>query len=316
MSHLDDLYQKAISAAWDKKNQAKAAKIGQSTGIVIPISSGKIKIKSIIFGHAEGAEIEKKPFMKKPYSDWGHANKAVREMAYYTSPLGGYDKTNFTIHWADGETYEGRIDINHKMTEEQRPLTDHVLYHLKWMAGQVSKPAHLNDADFKRVQDGIKAEHKAEAINFMQRYDLGQQSTVYAPTKPSGPTLREQGIAEDNRQQAAKKSTFDNYPSATTDRNETIAKVKAALQKRSSKQWSVTGGKGTAWGWIHISAPPKRLEGSMMTETDAKELARLLGLDSVQRQYHSVPASSAYRTEIVDRAEGRKPRTIGEPYWD
>jgi hypothetical protein len=314
MSHLDDLYKKAIDAAWDKKEQAKKAKAGSSN--VISISAGKIKVKSIVFEYAEGSQDEKKSYLKKPYTDWAHANKAVREMAYYASPEGGYDKTTFTIHWADGETYEGRIDVNYKMTEEQRPLTDHVLYHLKWMAGQVEKPAHLKPEDFKRAQDVIKAQHKAEALNFIQRYDLGQQSTILAPTKPSGPTLRQQGIAEDKRQQAAKKAHFDKYPPAVTDRNETIEKVKAALQKRSKKQWSVTGGKGTGWGWIHISAPPKRLNNGFMTPEDGKELAKLLDLDHVQLQYHSVGASSAYRTEIVDRAEGRKPRTQGTPYWD
>ena len=43
------------------------------------------------------------------------------------------------------------------------------------------------------------------------------------------------------------------------DRNETIALIKKSLQERSGKTWSVTGGRGTAWGWITISVPPKRL---------------------------------------------------------
>jgi hypothetical protein len=42
------------------------------------------------------------------------------------------------------------------------------------------------------------------------------------------------------------------------DRNEAIKRIKTALQKRSGKQWSVTGGRGTAWGWVEIDAPPKR----------------------------------------------------------
>ena len=41
-------------------------------------------------------------------------------------------------------------------------------------------------------------------------------------------------------------------------RSETIKAIKQALQKRSGKQWSVTGGKGTAYGWLSIDAPPKR----------------------------------------------------------
>lgn len=43
------------------------------------------------------------------------------------------------------------------------------------------------------------------------------------------------------------------------NRNETIKAIKNGLQARSSKTWSVTGGRGTAYGWLTISAPPKRL---------------------------------------------------------
>jgi hypothetical protein len=42
------------------------------------------------------------------------------------------------------------------------------------------------------------------------------------------------------------------------DRDETIKQIKTALQRRSGKTWSVTGGRGTDWGWITITAPPKR----------------------------------------------------------
>lgn len=41
-------------------------------------------------------------------------------------------------------------------------------------------------------------------------------------------------------------------------RNEVISEIKAALKRRSRKSWSVTGGRGTVYGWIRISAPPKR----------------------------------------------------------
>jgi hypothetical protein len=46
----------------------------------------------------------------------------------------------------------------------------------------------------------------------------------------------------------------------TTDlsRNVVCKRIKVALKKRSGKDWSVTGGKGTAWGWINIDAPPAR----------------------------------------------------------
>ena len=105
----------------------------------------------------------------------------------------------------------------------------------------------------------------------------------------------------------------------TYDRNETILLIRASLRKRSGKAWSVRGGQGTAWGWIDITAPPKRLdEYGCMTEADAAELGVLLGLDPpcAHRQGVSVAGSMAYRAEYVDRAAGRVPATIGVQYWD
>lgn len=42
------------------------------------------------------------------------------------------------------------------------------------------------------------------------------------------------------------------------DRDVAIKRIKTALKKRSGKDWSVKGGRGTAWGWIKIDAPPRR----------------------------------------------------------
>ncbi len=102
----------------------------------------------------------------------------------------------------------------------------------------------------------------------------------------------------------------------TTDRDEAIRLIKAHLKRRSDRTWSVTGGRGTAWGWITITAPPKRRDvyGSM-TEDDQAELTRLLG-KQVHHQGESIPASNAYRIEFIDRAHGLEPAKVGTPYWD
>lgn len=128
------------------------------------------------------------------------------------------------------------------------------------------------------------------------------------------------------------------------DRNETIKRIRTALKKRSGKTWSVTGGRGTAWGWLTIDAPPARRtfthepkphnttnepgvenwdevdtgEAGGHTGPDERaELAQLLGLEEpVHHQGVSIPSSSDYWNEYIDRAEGRTPAKCGEPYWD
>jgi thioesterase domain-containing protein len=101
------------------------------------------------------------------------------------------------------------------------------------------------------------------------------------------------------------------------DRDETIAAIRAALKKRSGKPWSVTGGRGTAWGWIRISAPPARSrEFGSMTAADAAELTTLLSLDRAHDQGVSVPASWEHRREYLERAHGRPVTAIAQAYWD
>lgn len=129
---------------------------------------------------------------------------------------------------------------------------------------------------------------------------------------------------------------------ASLDRDDTIRAIRAALKRRSGKSWSVTGGRGTAWGWITIDAPPRRRSGDhmpdgadefgrityrhvdtgeprrfgIMTPADCAELAQLLGLERVHPQGVSIPAGTDYRIEYVARAEGRAPSAFGTPYWD
>lgn len=127
----------------------------------------------------------------------------------------------------------------------------------------------------------------------------------------------------------------------TNDRDLTIRKIRTALQRRSGKQWSVTGGRGTAWGWITIDAPPARRTwksrlkagatmdrpedyeeydsgqpGGYMSPQERDELAKLLGLTHVHFQGVSIASSSDYYREYTERAEGRQPTAIAQPYWD
>ena len=109
--------------------------------------------------------------------------------------------------------------------------------------------------------------------------------------------------------------------------NETCKQIRTALRKRSGKAWSVARGRGTGCGWITIDAPPLRCkfdfegvaceDAHLMSVADRNELDKLLDLGGpAHAQGHSIPASSQYYREYVDRAEGRTPTVYGKPYWD
>lgn len=106
---------------------------------------------------------------------------------------------------------------------------------------------------------------------------------------------------------------------ADPSRKNTIPAIRAALKERSGKAWSVTGGTGTAYGWITISSPPARREQyGYMSEADKVELAHLLGGDSpVHSQGESIPADHAYRRVYLQRAAtGNANGHTAQPYWD
>lgn len=100
------------------------------------------------------------------------------------------------------------------------------------------------------------------------------------------------------------------------DRDDAILAIRKALKARSGKAWSVTGGRGTAWGWMRISSPPARCnEFGQMTDADRAELSSLLGV-TTHADGVSVAASTAHRREYLERAEGKTPSVIAEAYWD
>lgn len=99
------------------------------------------------------------------------------------------------------------------------------------------------------------------------------------------------------------------------ERDEAIEQIKTALRKRSGHAWSVTGGRGTSWGWIHInSLPSRRVDGNLSLK-DRTELGKLLDKD-IHCQGESIPASYEYRMEYVQRAKGEPVTVVGTPYWD
>lgn len=102
------------------------------------------------------------------------------------------------------------------------------------------------------------------------------------------------------------------------DRNETIKTIKTALKAR-GLNYSVTGGRGTAWGWITIDLLPS-VSKLFTPDRRRDEYVKMVLSLGLPREWGytavSIPAGSDYYREYIERAEGKTPSKLGTPYWD
>lgn len=124
---------------------------------------------------------------------------------------------------------------------------------------------------------------------------------IFDPPKPQGPP--------------ALPVSQEEIEEACQDRNLTIKALRKALKARTGRSWSVTGGRGTAWGWITIQAPPARQDGYSTSEEDREILGQALG-ERVGHQGAFVPASQDHRREILEQAHGLAVSQGASQYWD
>lgn len=108
-------------------------------------------------------------------------------------------------------------------------------------------------------------------------------------------------------------------PAWPTERGDVIKLLKRFLRERSGKDWSVSGSRGTAYGWITIRAPKSRSIDAWgsLTNTDRQELGALLGMDRpVHHQGQSIAAGRDYYRYYLDQAAGIPSEENPQQYWD
>lgn len=133
----------------------------------------KIPVKEIRLQRIEGS-IGLDSFDPVTVTTWAEANAILRSWAKTApGPGQGYDKCDFTVTWQDGETYNGRYDLEGRETETA-DLAAHVMAHARFMAGQWRSWASPEQyaailADHEKLTPGVTAEWAA----FVAGYDLG-----------------------------------------------------------------------------------------------------------------------------------------------
>lgn len=102
---------------------------------------------------------------------WAASDRILKAWAMSAPATGGYDKCDFTVRFADGETYSGRFDLQHKHMTERDLLAGHILGLADFYLGNAC-PGHMQQNDYAAFvanQPEIAESYKA----FTSAYAVG-----------------------------------------------------------------------------------------------------------------------------------------------
>jgi predicted Zn-ribbon and HTH transcriptional regulator len=240
-------------------------------------------------------------YMRGTFDTWKEVGDWIRNVIAPNAPrTGGYDKTDFRVTFADGETYSGRLDIKHPTCEDNdNDLASHILLYQEFCAG-LFRPGWMSDEQWDRHLREIEENGKDKALQFLINYEIPKWdgaeikmefpkcencgvtfSILIGETAENCPACTRNLAAEAKRlARQAEKEKDPLYLVSRGTRNGVTKKIKQLLKERSGKPWSVTGGRGTGWSWIQIKSPPSRTKDNLygyMSPEDCRELARLMG---------------------------------------
>lgn len=113
---------------------------------------------------------------------WSKANELLSTWARTAPEGGGYDKTDFAVHFADGETYKGRYDLTRKDTITA-DLAGHIKYHVDFLSGK--RPSGMDPEQYKRYLSS-KTDTKAW-VRFAKTYQIGCPACEVKKSRKSNP---------------------------------------------------------------------------------------------------------------------------------
>ncbi len=128
-----------------------------------------VPVKEITITRSEGPSY--KCNIKHTYASFYEAHRGLLDQSYDFPASGGYDKHEFTVIWADGMSYEGRLDCKHPSCTINNDL--HVDRHIKEMAlfmtGQ-AKPRHLTENQYWGYINTISEKERNAYQKLLDKY--------------------------------------------------------------------------------------------------------------------------------------------------
>lgn len=140
-------------------------------------SAAKIVATQIVITRAEGPNyLCGHPHTFEGPTCWEDARRWLGSQAS-TFASSGYDKHDFVITWADGNTYDGRLDCKRDGTDTN--VAEHVRDFQRFCAG-IDRPAHVvkSAAERKMTYDammdvcGYDANVRKSAADFLAGYEI------------------------------------------------------------------------------------------------------------------------------------------------
>lgn len=132
----------------------------------------KVAVKSVEIERAEGLASE---CIKVTVPTLAEATRTLFQWSHTAPETGGYDKCDFKVTFEDGETYDGRFDMKRHLKDEGS-LEEHIQRFVK-MQAHVWRPAWMDDKRWTQFTTRT-AEHKADALAFIEKYDLGAEVSL------------------------------------------------------------------------------------------------------------------------------------------
>ncbi len=130
-----------------------------------PTFTDKVQMKEIKIIRHEGTG----DFDGFTTDNWDHFNSILEKIAQQHGDDCGYTKTKFNLTWADGETYEGRLDVN---TKDDKKVGKHILDFLNFHTGEHC-PDHLTQEEYTRFLDDCGGEEgKQDAKDYLAKYEI------------------------------------------------------------------------------------------------------------------------------------------------
>jgi hypothetical protein len=135
-------------------------------------STAKIAAVKITINRAEGpTDLCRKPQTFEGSRCWTAANAWLMGQSETFPAEGGYDKHDFTVEFADGESYSGRLDCKASDCEDaDLNVGAHVRDFIEFMAG-VRRPAWMNDMQWARALAQY-ADERPAAVDYLNTYAI------------------------------------------------------------------------------------------------------------------------------------------------